>query len=110
MNVAVARRRWTESSFLTDVEHRSDGSLLLSPRVVLGGYPLRMMDSLEYWAAVAPDRVLVARRGRADEVGHNLLYADVGTRTARRRTRTGDPRAFSRSTDCDSFRETASNT
>jgi feruloyl-CoA synthase len=67
MNVAVARLRWTESPFLTDVEHRPDGSLLLCPRAVLGGYPLRMMDSLEHWAAVAPERVLVARRGRGDE-------------------------------------------
>ena len=67
MNVAVARLRWTESPFLTDVEHRPDGSLLLCPRAALGGYPLRMMDSLEHWAAVAPERVLVARRGRGDE-------------------------------------------
>jgi feruloyl-CoA synthase len=67
MNVAAARQRWTESPFQTDVEHRPDGSLLLCPRAVLGGYPLRMMDSLEHWAAVAPDRVLVARRGWGDE-------------------------------------------
>src|ERR1700722_10211051 len=67
MNVAVARLRWTESPFLTDVERRPDGSLLLSPRAALGWYPLRMMDSLEHWAAVTPDRVLVARRGRGDE-------------------------------------------
>ena len=59
--------RWKESPFLTDVEHRPDGSLLLCPRAMLGGYPLRMMDSLEHWAAVAPDRVLVARRGPSDE-------------------------------------------
>src|SRR3984957_16707703 len=67
MNVAVARLRWTESPFLTDVERRPDGSLLLSPRAALGWYPLRMMDSLEHWAAVAPARVLVARRGWRDE-------------------------------------------
>jgi feruloyl-CoA synthase len=67
MSVAVARLRWKESPFLTDVEHRPDGSLLLCPRAVLGGYPLRMMDSLEHWAAVAPERVLVARRGPGDE-------------------------------------------
>ncbi len=67
MNEGAARLRWTESPFLTNVEHRPDGSILLCPRAVLGRYPLRMMDSLEHWAAVAPERVLVARRGRDDE-------------------------------------------
>jgi feruloyl-CoA synthase len=64
---ANSRLRWTESPFLTDVEHCADGSLILRPRAVLGRYPLRMMDSLEHWAAVTPDSVLVARRGRGDE-------------------------------------------
>src|ERR1700722_6930730 len=67
MNQSAARLRWTESPFLTDVENRPDGSLVLRPRAALGPYPLRMMDSLEHWAAVTPDRVLVARRGRGDE-------------------------------------------
>lgn len=64
---APAPLRWTESPFLTDVEHRLDGSLILRPRAALGPYPLRIMDSLEHWAAVAPERVLVARRGRGAE-------------------------------------------
>jgi feruloyl-CoA synthase len=67
MNIPVAPSRWTENPFLTDVESRPDGSLVLRPRAALGPYPLRMMDTLEHWAAVAPDRVLVARRGRGDE-------------------------------------------
>jgi feruloyl-CoA synthase len=67
MNTPVTRLRWTESPFLTDVENRADGSLILRPRAALGPYPLRMMDSLEHWAATSPDRVLVARRGRGDE-------------------------------------------
>jgi feruloyl-CoA synthase len=67
MNQPAARLRWTESPFLTDVENRPDGSLVLRPRAALGPYPLRMMDSLEHWAAVAPGRILVARRGRGDE-------------------------------------------
>jgi feruloyl-CoA synthase len=67
MNVPGDRLRWTESPFLTDVEKRPDGSFVLRPRAALGPYPLRMMDSLEHWAAVAPGRVLVARRGRGDE-------------------------------------------
>jgi len=67
MNKPGARVRWTESPFLTDVERRPDGSLILRPRAALGPYPLRMMDSLEHWAAVAPDRIVVARRSRSDE-------------------------------------------
>jgi len=67
MNQPAARLRWTESPFLTDVENRPDGSLVLRPRAALGPYPLRMLDSLEHWAAVAPGRILVARRGRGDE-------------------------------------------
>jgi feruloyl-CoA synthase len=67
MNVVDARLRWAENPFLTDAVHRADGSLLLRPRAQLGSYPLRTMDALEHWAAVAPERVLVARRGRGDE-------------------------------------------
>lgn len=67
MNAPGTGLRWTESPFLTDVENRPDGSLILRPRAALGAYPRRMMDSLEHWAAVAPHRVLVARRGRGDE-------------------------------------------
>ena len=67
MNQPAARLRWTESPFLTDVENRPDGSLVLRPRAALGPYPLRMMDSLEQWAAVAPGRILVARRGRGND-------------------------------------------
>ena len=93
MNVGAARLRWTESPFLTNVEHRPDGSLLLCPRAVLGWYPLRMMDSLEHWAAVAPERVLVARRGRGEEWVTISYIADVGTRTPRCRW-IGHPRDF----------------
>jgi feruloyl-CoA synthase len=67
MKQPAARLRWTESPFLTDVENRPDGSLVLRPRAALAPYPLRMMDSLEHWAAVAPGRILVARRGPGDE-------------------------------------------
>jgi feruloyl-CoA synthase len=67
MNKPAARLRWTESPFLTDVENRPDGTLILRPRATLGPYPLRMMDSLEHWATVAPGRTLVARRRPGSE-------------------------------------------
>jgi feruloyl-CoA synthase len=53
---------WTPDPFLTDVERRADGTLLLRPRTELGKYPARLTDTLEYWARTAPDRVLIARR------------------------------------------------
>ena len=62
MNVEVVRPRWVESPFVTEVVNRPDGSLLLCPRAELGLYPLRTMDALEHWAAITPERVLVARR------------------------------------------------
>lgn len=54
---------WTANPFVTDVEHRADGSFLLRPRASLAAYPRRTMDQLEHWARLTPDRVLVARRG-----------------------------------------------
>ena len=44
-------------------ETRPDGSLLLRSTEPLGWFPDRLTDSLEQWAAEAPDRTLVARRG-----------------------------------------------
>ena len=32
---------WTPNPFITDVERRRDGSLILRPRGELGGYPAR---------------------------------------------------------------------
>jgi feruloyl-CoA synthase len=43
-------------------EHRADGCLLVTPEGRLGAYPRRLTERLEHWAAVAPDRTLIARR------------------------------------------------
>src|SRR5688500_10428870 len=53
---------WTADPFHTEVERRADGTLYLRPTEPLGAFPERLMDSLEHWAKVAPQRVLVARR------------------------------------------------
>lgn len=53
---------WIADPFHTEVERRSDGTLYLRPRQALSAFPERLMDSLEHWAKVAPQRVLVARR------------------------------------------------
>jgi feruloyl-CoA synthase len=54
---------WTPDPFTTDVERRSDGSMLLKPRRELVYPSRRMMDQLPRWATIAPDRICVARRG-----------------------------------------------
>lgn len=53
---------WTADPFHTEVERRADGTLYLRPTEALSAFPERLMDSLEHWAKVAPQRVLVARR------------------------------------------------
>lgn len=45
------------------VDRRADGSTILRSTEPLGWFPQRLTDSLEQWAAEAPDRTLVARRG-----------------------------------------------
>ena len=45
------------------VEQREDGSMILRSTEALGGFPDRLTDSLVQWAAAAPERTLVARRG-----------------------------------------------
>lgn len=44
------------------VEYRADGSVVLRSTEALQPYPARLTDRLEHWAAVAPDRCLVAQR------------------------------------------------
>ena len=78
----TAAHAWRPAPFLTDVERREDGTLLLRPRAALGEYPARLTDTLEYWASTAPDRVLIARRG-ADGVWIEMSYRDVLARVQR---------------------------
>ncbi len=47
-------------------EHRADGSILVLPEGRLGAYPRRLTERLEHWAALAPDRTLLARRDPAN--------------------------------------------
>ncbi|WP_237212959.1 feruloyl-CoA synthase [Falsiroseomonas oryziterrae] len=44
------------------ISMRDDGCMLVTPLGVLGPYPRRLTERLEYWAAEAPDRTLIARR------------------------------------------------
>ena len=59
-----------------DVRHetRSDGTTLVWRADPLGPYPAKMTERLEHWAALAPDRPLIAER---DGEGWRVLtYAD----------------------------------
>jgi feruloyl-CoA synthase len=82
MTIGTAAHAWRPAPFLTDVDRREDGTLLLRPRAALGKYPARLTDTLEYWASTAPDRVLIARRG-ADGVWIEVRYRDVLARVER---------------------------
>jgi feruloyl-CoA synthase len=73
---------WTPDPFHTEVERRDDGSLLLEPSGALPSYPERLIDSLEHWAQVAPQRVLVARRGAGGE-WRTVTYQEMFARVRR---------------------------
>jgi len=47
------------------IQARADGALLVTPRAMLGAYPRHLTERLEHWAAVAPERTLIARRDPA---------------------------------------------
>ena len=73
---------WTADPFHTEVERRADGSMLLRPMEPLSAFPERLMDSLEHWAKVAPQRVLVARRVAGGE-WQTVTYQQMLTRVRR---------------------------
>ncbi|HET9446858.1 MAG TPA: AMP-binding protein, partial [Steroidobacteraceae bacterium] len=82
MTSGTAAHGWRPEPFLTDVERREDGTVLLRPRAALGQYPARLTDPLECWARAAPDRVLIARRG-PDGVWIQVSYREVLARVQR---------------------------
>ncbi len=62
-------------------EDRPDGTILVRSPCALPAYPDKMTERLDHWAAIAPERTFLARRG-ADGEWIRLSYAD-----ARRRAR-----------------------
>jgi len=73
---------WIPDPFATQFERRDDGSVILQPLRELEPYPPRLVDSLEHWARVAPDRVLVARRDAAG-AWRRVSYAQMLARVQR---------------------------
>jgi feruloyl-CoA synthase len=58
------------------VEERADGAMVLRSTEPLRWFPDRLTDCLEQWAAEAPDRTLVARRGH-DGQWVRISYAQM---------------------------------
>jgi feruloyl-CoA synthase len=73
---------WQAADFSADVERRADGSILLRPRATLGPYPQRLTDAVEYWAGVAPERTMVARRD-ASGAWVRVNYGEAAVRMRR---------------------------
>ncbi|WP_129647519.1 feruloyl-CoA synthase [Peristeroidobacter agariperforans] len=72
---------WTADPFHTRCEWRPDGSILLQPQGTLPEYPARLMDWLEHWAGVAPERTLIARRAHGG--WRNVSYCEMLERVRR---------------------------
>ncbi len=65
-----------------DAERRADGGVVLRSSEPLGAFPLRLTDRLERFAAEAPDRVFVAKRG-PDGAWVRITYAQMLERVRR---------------------------
>ena len=65
-----------------EITHRADGTMLLRSTEPLGAFPARLTDRLAHWAAAAPDRVFVARRG-AGGAWIEITYAQMLDRAQR---------------------------
>jgi feruloyl-CoA synthase len=60
------------------VKRRADGVIMLRSPHPLGDYPDKLTQRLEFWAGVAPDRILFAERDPADAVGwRTISYAQA---------------------------------
>lgn len=79
---APRRLSWTADPFRTEVERRADGTMYLRPAEPLETFPQRLMDWLEQWAKLAPQRILVARRG-ADGEWRTVTYEQMLVRVRR---------------------------
>ncbi|WP_263263235.1 feruloyl-CoA synthase [Pseudomonas sp. RIT-PI-S] len=61
---------------------REGETLYLQSTETLGAYPRRLMERLQYWALICPERTFVARRG-VDGAWHRISYAQMLERARR---------------------------
>lgn len=64
-------------SYDINVEHRSDGSMLVKTFEELPAFAEKLTDKLEYWAEKTPDQVLIAERAEDGEHWNELTYAEA---------------------------------
>jgi feruloyl-CoA synthase len=74
--LAVRLREVRLGPFDLVVEHRSDGTIRARSPHPLGAYPARLTERLEHWAARAPERTFLAKRGPAG-AWRRLTYAET---------------------------------
>src|SRR5262249_46810349 len=67
------------ASWRVAVEHRSDGTILVDPRLPLGTYPQTLTACLEQWARHAPHRTFLAQRSNA-AAWRRITYGEVWDR------------------------------
>jgi feruloyl-CoA synthase len=67
------------------VRYGDDGSIYMLSPFPLGSYAVRITDSLDHWAAEAPDRLFLAQRHQPDAPEHGWRTVTYGE--ARRRVR-----------------------
>jgi feruloyl-CoA synthase len=60
-------------------DHRADGAIYVRSPRPLASYPEKITERLEHWAATAPDRTFLARRG-ADGEWQRVTYSQTLTR------------------------------
>ncbi len=81
MKSSAARPRYRDAQvgacLEASVEQRADGSTLLRSVEPLRWYPERLTDSLEQWAAEAPERCFVAQRAPGDGDWIKLGYKQM---------------------------------
>ncbi|MFY0677346.1 MAG: feruloyl-CoA synthase [Neptuniibacter sp.] len=64
-------------SYDINVEHRSDGSMLVNTIEELPAFAEKLTDKLEFWAEKTPDQVLIAERSEDGEHWNKLTYAEA---------------------------------
>ena len=83
MSTAIKHRAARFGGCLSvNIESRSDGSQVLRSTEPLEAYPERLSDRLAHWAREAPDRTLVAQRGKEGE-WRRITYAQMLDRAQR---------------------------
>lgn len=61
------------------VDHAPSGNIYVRPKALLGPYPIKLTDKLDYWAEHAPDRTFLAERDASGE-WRSISYGNFRSR------------------------------